>query len=231
MARPELPDGDVLIHAGDLTFRGTLPEVREATLWLHDQKAAKKYKHVIVIAGNHDWLFERESRLARQLVETRGLIYLEDSGVTLSETEAVPGRLEPGPGRVTVYGSPWQPAFMNWAFNLHTPESLRAKWDMIPSDVDILVTHGPPYGIRDGVPEFDEESYPSDESIALRHVGCGELLKAVKRVKPKVHVFGHVHAGHGRVERDGTLFINASVMNESYDPEWLPLVFDFPPHA
>lgn len=226
LAQPELPDGDVLIHAGDLTFRGSLSEVQEATLWLHDQKAKKNYKHVIVVAGNHDWLFERESRLARQLMESRGLLYLEDSGLTLSGPEALLGKIEHGPGRITVYGSPWQPAFMNWAFNLHTPESLKAKWDAIPAGIDILITHGPSYGIRDGVPTFDEDAYPSDQSLTVRHVGCGELLKALDRVRPKVHVFGHVHSGHGRIEKNGTTFINASVMNESYDPEWKPLIFD-----
>ena len=229
MAQPELTDGDVLIHAGDITFRGSLTEVRETTLWLHDQKAKKGYKHVIVVAGNHDWLFERESRLARSIMEARGLLYLEDSGLTISGKDALVGKIEPGPGRITVYGSPWQPAFMNWAFNLDRPESLAVKWDMIPPGIDILITHGPPYGIRDGVPHFNEDIYPSDDSLAVRHVGCGELLKAVERVRPKVHVFGHVHSGHGRVEKNGTTFINASVMNESYDPEWKPYVFDLQP--
>ena len=84
----------------------------------------------------------------------------------------------------------------------------------------------PPRGIRDGVPTFDDDAYPNDDSITLRHVDCEELLKAVERIKPKVHVFGHVHSGHGLVEHDGTTFINASVMNESYDPEWKPYVFD-----
>ena len=226
MAQPELPDGDVLIHAGDLTFRGSLHEVREATLWLHDQKAKKNYKHVIVIAGNHDWLFQKESRLARQIMEARGLLYLEDSGLTLAGSDVLLGEISPGPGRITIYGSPWQPTFMNWAFNLDRGESLRAKLDMIPGGIDILVTHGPPYGIRDGAPDFDEDAYPSDESITVRHVGCEELFKAVGRVQPKVHVFGHVHSGHGRIEQDGTTFINACVMNETYDPEWKPYVFD-----
>lgn len=105
---------------------------------------------------------------------------------------------------------------------------LKEKWDMIPRSVDILMTHGPPYKILDGVPEFDEDAYPSDESITVRHVGCEELLKAVARAKPRVHVFGHVHSGHGRIERDGTTFINAAIMNEVYDPELKPFIFDSP---
>jgi Icc-related predicted phosphoesterase len=226
MSQPELPDGDVLIHAGDLTFTGSLIEISKAALWLHEQKQEKSYKHVIVIAGNHDRLFQKESPLARQIMTSRELIYLEDSGLTLAGSDALLGEISPGPGRITVYGAPWQPAFMNWAFNLPRGEALKAKWDMIPTGIDLLVTHGPPHGIRDGVPTFDEDAYPSDDSMTVRHVGCEELLKAVERIKPKVHVFGHVHSGHGRVERDGTTFINASVMNESYDPQWKPYVFD-----
>lgn len=226
MAQPELPDGDVLIHAGDLTFNGSLIEISEAAFWLQEQKRKKNYKHVIVIAGNHDRLFQKESPLARQIMTDRELIYLEDSGLTLAGSEALLGEISPGPGRITVYGAPWQPEFMNWAFNLPRGEALKAKWDMIPARIDLLVTHGPPYGIRDGVPTFDEDAYPSDDSITVRHVGCEELLKAIERIKPKIHVFGHVHAGHGRIKRDGTTFINASVMNESYDPEWKPYVFD-----
>lgn len=228
MAQPELPEGDVLLHTGDLTYQGTLLEVREASLWLHDQKLKKNYKHVIMIAGNHDWLFQKESRLARQMMKDRGLIYLEDSGVTLEGPAVHSENVAPGPGRVAIYGSPWQPTFMNWAFNLHRGEALKKRWDMIPTGVDILLTHGPPYKILDGVPTFNEDAYPSDESMTVRHVGCEELLKATTRLKPKVHVFGHVHSGRGRTERDGTTFINASVMNETYDPTRKPWVFDFP---
>lgn len=227
MTQPELPDGDVLIHTGDLTYDGSVHEIREMTLWLRDQKTKKNYKHVIVIAGNHDWLFQKESRLARQIMESRGLLYLEDSGLTLSGSDVFYGKISPGPGRITVYGSPWQPEFMGWAFNLKRGEPLKKKWDLIPAGVDILMTHGPPHGILDGVGQFDEDVYPDDASISVRHVGCEELLKALARVKPKVHVFGHVHASRGRIERDGTTFINACIMNEAYHPERKPFVFEF----
>ena len=223
LAQPELPEGDVLLHAGDLTYRGTLPEVSEAACWLEEQKRKKKYRHVVVIAGNHDWLFLNEPGLARQIMRERGLLYLEDSGLTLEGSTVLAGEIAPGPSRVAIYGSPWQPAFMKWAFNLQRGQELKEKWDMIPANVDILMTHGPPHKILDGVPTFDEDAYPSDESMTVRHVGCEELLKAIARVKPEVHVFGHVHSGHGRIERDGTTFINASIMNEVYDPELKPL--------
>lgn len=225
LAQPELPGGDVLLHAGDLTYRGTLPEVSGAACWLEEQK--KKYRHVIVIAGNHDWLFQNEPSLARQIMKERGLLYLEDSGLTLEGSTVLNGEIAPGPGRVTIYGSPWQPWFNDWAFNLYRGKPMKEKWDMIPSGLDILMTHGPPYEILDGVGRFDEDVYPEDDSVFIKHVGCENLLEAVRRVKPKVHVFGHIHASHGRIERDGTTFINASIMNEVYDPERKPWVFDF----
>ena len=227
LARPELPEGDVLLHAGDLTYSGNLPETSEAACWLEDQKRKKNYKHVIVIAGNHDWLFQREPSLARQLMKERGLTYLEDSGVTLAGAEVLEG-IAPGAGRITIYGSPWQPEFMHWAFNLKRGQSLKEKWAAVPAGIDILLTHGPPHGILDEVGRFNEDAYPDDSSIETRHVGCEELLVAVARVKPRAHVFGHVHGSRGRLERDRAIFINASIMNEVYDPQWKPIAFDLP---
>jgi len=225
LATPSLPEGDVLLHAGDLTFQGNLPEVSQAAAWLEEQKRLKGFKHVIVVAGNHDWLFQRDPGLARQLMRERGLLYLEDSGLTLEGGRALPG-IQPGGGRITIYGSPWQPQFYDWAFNLPRGGPLAEKWNLIPAGIDILLTHGPAHGILDGAPAFDEDAYPSDDSITKRHVGCEELRKAVRRIKPKVHVFGHIHSNPGRVEKDGTLFINAAIMNESYNPRWAPHVFE-----
>lgn len=67
LAKPSLPEGDVLLNAGDLALEGTLPELSGAAAWLEEQKRAKGYEHVIVIAGNHDWPFQREPGLARQI--------------------------------------------------------------------------------------------------------------------------------------------------------------------
>lgn len=81
-----------------------------------------------------------------------------------------------------IYGSPWQPEYGNWAFNLDRGAPLKAKWDLIPEGVDILITHGPPKGFGGQTREGD--------------VGCDDLLEAVNRVKPLIHVFGHIHEGY-----------------------------------
>lgn len=216
MAEVELPEGDVLLHAGDLTYQGSLPEVSTAARWLEDEKRKRGFRHVIVIAGNHDWLFQNEPNLARQLLRERGLVYVEDQGITIDGSSIRPG-IAPGPGRITIYGSPWQPEFMNWAFNFPRGQALKDKWDLIPPGLDILLTHGPPHEILDGV------GTPGPNQ---RHAGCEELRTAVERTKPKFHVFGHIHSGRGRLEQAGTVFINACVMNELYDPECQPWVFD-----
>jgi Icc-related predicted phosphoesterase len=100
---------------------------------------------------------------------------------------------------LNIYGSPWQPTFFDWAFNLDRGAPLKEKWDLIPSTgVDILVTHGPPMGILDKV--YDGE-----------RVGCEELAKAVKeRIKPRLHVFGHIHEEAGRLDQDGIIYVNAA---------------------
>lgn len=188
-----VPDGDVLIHAGDATIEGSYREVSRFADWLH----AQPHRHKIFVAGNHDWLFEREPEIARSLL-VGVAYYLQDE---LIEIEGV-----------KFYGSPWQPEFCNWAFNLPRGEALAAKWAMIPNDVDVLITHGPPWGILDYV------------KLGSEHLGCNDLLRAVARVQPRVHVFGHIHGGYARFRPRG-LFINASICNEAYQPINAPQVF------
>jgi len=125
-----VPDGDVLVHAGDLCRRGDLAELGRAVAWL----AALPHRHKIVVAGNHDWAFVHEPAVARTMLGA--MTYLEDSGCTIEG--------------VRFYGAPWQPAFHDWAFNLPRGEALAAVWRKIPSGLDVLITHGPPEGIGDG---------------------------------------------------------------------------------
>jgi hypothetical protein len=141
----------------------------------------------VVIAGNHDFGFERTPHEARRLLD--GLLYLEDSEATVEG--------------LRIWGSPWQPRFFDWAFNLDRGAPLREKWDRIPPGIDVLITHGPPAGIL-------------DTTISGRKVGCADLLAAVRRVRPRLHVFGHIHEAYGQEESEGTRFVNASTCDLSY---------------
>lgn len=190
-----VPDGDVLLHAGDMSVRGELHELRDFNDWLtklpHNQK--------LFIPGNHDFCFEDEevSREAMDSLQARCLI--DD----LVEIDGV-----------KIWGAPWQPEFFNWAFNLKRGQPLREKWQMIPDDVDILVTHGPPRGIGD-------EVYPQCETV-----GCRELRKRVKEIQPSYHIFGHIHEGYGLYENGRTTFVNAAICDRQHAPRNRPLVFE-----
>jgi predicted phosphodiesterase len=178
--RIQVPDGDILIHAGDLTRHGTIEELAAVNEFLERLPHPDKF----VIAGNRDFCFERQPVDSRRILT--GARYLQD------EEAAV--------GNLRIFGSPWQPPFLDMAFNLPRGEPLREKWDRIPEGIDILVTHTPPMGI-------------GDRTIIGQHVGCEELILAVQRVRPKVHVFGHIHEAYGEVRQSGVRFINASVVD------------------
>ncbi len=185
-----LPAGDVLVHAGDFTMRGTPAEVAAFGVWLGLQPHA----HKIVVAGNHDFLFEREPGLARSLLPG-DVHYLRDSEVTL--------------GGLRFWGSPWQPWFLDWAFNLQRGAEIAAKWALIPGGIDVLITHGPPKGI-------------ADRTVNGEDVGCADLLTAMARVRPRLSVFGHIHEGYG-VHGDK---VNAAICDERYRLVHPPIVVD-----
>jgi len=200
-----VPPGDLLLHAGDATMRGTEAEIAAFDEWL----GSLPHRDKVFVAGNHDLMFESDPPRARRLL--RNAVYLEDSGLSISG--------------VDIWGSPWQPWFMDWAFNLQRGAPLKEVWDLIPQRTSVLVTHGPPQGIRDRVGKV----VPQIMSAAMglgRHVGCEELLAAVGRVRPRVHLFGHIHEGYGQEERDGTLFVNAASCDASYRLVNSPIVID-----
>ncbi len=190
----EIPEGDVLIHAGDITMRGKLDEARAFDRFL----GGLPHRHKIVIAGNHDFCFEQQPEAARKVITQA--IYLEDEAVEIEG--------------VRFWGSPWQPWFFDWAFNLHRGVPIREKWDLIPGDTDVLITHGPPLGF-------------GDVTARGEPVGCEELIKAVERVRPRLHLFGHIHEDYGTWESDGTTFVNASTCNYHYQPTNPPIVLDY----
>jgi predicted phosphodiesterase len=119
---------------------------------------------------------------------------------------------------VKVWGSPWQPEFYNWAFNLpRQGAELKEVWNMIPSDVDILITHGPPYGHLDYV------------AYSKQNVGCELLRDRIDLIKPKIHVFGHIHSSYGYKFDGTTHFFNAAVLDERYNFTQKPLSVEWDP--
>lgn len=188
-----VPDGDLLIHAGDFTKRGRRPEIEAFDRWL----GTLPHPHKVVIAGNHDFAFENEPAAARSWITNA--TYLQDEGGTFAGLK--------------IWGSPWTPRFFDWAFNLDRGEPLRRVWDRIPAGLDVVVTHGPPRGILDRCSNGD-------------HAGCDDLRDAIERVKPRLHVFGHIHEAYGKREQDGIGYVNACSCTLSYVPSRAPIVVD-----
>jgi Icc-related predicted phosphoesterase len=190
----DVPEGDVLILAGDLTRTGSLDEVAE----LNNYLAALPHRHKLVVAGNHDWCFQLEPERARALLTAA--TYLEDEAVVIEG--------------VKFYGSPWQPWFFDWAFNLKRGAELAAVWARIPEDTDVLVTHGPPLGF-------------GDRTRREQRVGCEDLLRRVRVVRPKLHLFGHIHEDPGVWTEGGTAFANVTSDMGQREPQ----VLRWPPEA
>lgn len=193
---PEIPDGDVLIHAGDCLGQGTLENIQEFNEWL----GSLPHEHKIVIAGNHDWAFQETPELARAALTNA--IYLEDSGVEIRD--------------VRFWGSPWTPTFMDWAFMLDRGNPLYQKWKLIPDNTDVLITHGPPHGIGDEV----------NLGFKTQNAGCIHLSDRVAQLSPKVHVFGHIHEGYGQYQRGNTRIVNASTCDSRYQPINPPIMLE-----
>jgi Icc-related predicted phosphoesterase len=192
----EVPAGDILVHAGDVTNMGELEDVTAFNSWL----GSLPHTHKIVIAGNHDFCFERSREASEPLLTN--CTYLHDSATTVMG--------------IRFWGSPWQPWFFNWAFNLERGEEIRRKWALIPDNTDVLITHGPPYG-------------HGDRTRSGELVGCRDLLEVVERIRPRLHVFGHIHEGYGVSFNDHTTLVNASNCDLSYEPVNPPVVFEYDP--
>lgn len=192
----EVPDGDLLIHAGDCLGVGTLDELEDLDHWFSELP----HPHKILIAGNHDWCFQDEPAEARALV--RHAHYLQDSPLELNGLK--------------FWGSPWTPVFFNWAFNLTRGEAIAERWARIPEDTDVLITHGPPAGILDRI----------DSPTGTVRPGCEALAERVAQLAPTLHVFGHIHEDYGQQQIGGCRYVNASTCNGRYQPLNPPIVID-----
>lgn len=198
-----LPGGDLLLHSGDIMNSGYNPQDIHSFLnWFSTQP----YTHKVFIAGNHDRMFQDDPNFIKDLISHSyqdSVIYLEDSEVVIDG--------------IKIYGSPWQPWFYDWAFNLpRNGFGLASKWEAIPKDTDILLTHGPAYGTLDTV-----------KGRANDWLGCELLAQRIYQIQPKIHVCGHIHSGYGYVFKDNTHFFNTSVLDEQYEYTQKPITFDW----
>lgn len=196
-----VPDGDVLIHAGDQTDMGRPDEIFEFYAWLSKQPHGR----IIAIPGNHDFGFQKIPYLLDTIRSTFPRVE------TLLDSETTIDGLR-------VWGSPWQPWFHDWAYNFSPGEKgryeARNKWDQIPDDTAILITHGPSYGVL-------------DKTLGGHHVGCSALNARIAQLQDlRLHVCGHIHEGYGTQHVGNVLHVNACICDRSYEPVQMPWVLD-----
>lgn len=196
---------DLLISAGDYSWTGELHMVREFHKWLKKQPA----RRIISLNGNHEKQVEKNFALSKQMAETAcpGVHFIDEG---LVEVEGL-----------KIWCSAITPFFHNWAWNRYPGDEIQYHWDKIPNDADVIITHGPCHGILDEVMNFNGQKCEWEKI----NVGCPQLLKRVLEIKPKVHFCGHIHGGHGCIQRDGIWFINASICDEQYKPTNKPIIF------
>jgi predicted phosphohydrolase len=203
-----VPEGDVLVHTGDFTNHGTLAEVADFARWFGSLPHPVK----VIVPGNHDMIMDRQyydaywadwshvkesSDEAFEAFAQRGVHVLIDSMIEIRG--------------VRVYGSPHVPTYAPWltAFNV-TPDRIAELWRRIPTNVDVLLTHTPPAG------RLDREMFG-------KPVGCTALHAELSgRVRPKFHVFGHVHTDTGAVTVGPTTFVNAASVTDFYSTRGRP---------
>ena len=193
-----VPNGiDILFITGDMTYRGR-PEELSALL---DQLTIlrARIKYIICVAGNHELGCEQDVHGWKEAFCRAGCVLLHHESIEIDG--------------VKIFGSPYTPAFFDWAF-MYDPKDASSYWDQIPSDTQVLLTHGPPYGILDKCPNGN--------------VGCPTLRDKVLNDLPnlKYHMFGHIHPSFGKTEISGVEFSNGSIMNDRYKPVYKPLTFD-----
>jgi Icc-related predicted phosphoesterase len=205
---PDVEPCDLLLIAGDIcpvSDHSTQGQVQFLAGPFKDWLERVPAEHIVGVAGNHDWVFQLEPGLVPRSLRWE---YLEDRAVTV--------------GGLRVYGTPWQPVFFDWAFNLPEDELAR-KWALIPADTDVLVCHGPPQGYGDMVAR---RSWARGGSQ-----GSPSLTEAVRRVKPRLMVFGHIHEGRGSWEIDHgggrkSILANVTVVDENYRNVYRPMAFE-----
>jgi len=193
------PEGDVLIHAGDALNYGTVDEYADFLEWM----GSKNHPHKIYVPGNHDGIVYEQPSLCKEMAKEHGVDLLIDEEISIDGFR--------------IYGTPWTKEFCGWWFMKEdTPDGLGRVFNGIPENVDLLVAHGPPYGVL-------------DESIKGVLCGSQELLKTIELKKPKNLFCGHIHEARENPfdTINETRCYNVSMLNRFYEPVYKPLVFNF----
>lgn len=208
-----MPDGDIIVHCGDATNRGHYSEVKSFMEWF----GALPYYKKIFVPGNHDFLFQDSEEVAREICGDNGVICLINEGY-----EAM---------GVKFWGMPDTPWFHNWAFNRARSEAeveyykvplMRDVTDLIPNDTNVLLSHGPAYGILDELTNVCGD-------FNGQFVGCDDTLAAIRRVKPDLHFCGHIHPSYGEKHLDGVSHYNVAICSDMLSPENEPTVVEYEP--
>ena len=206
-----LPKGDVLIHCGDI-LSGPLLNQSHILVDFNNWLGTQKFKHKLVIAGNHDHLLGRVEYADVYRGVLSNCTYLQDESVVING--------------VKFYGSPWTPDFFpeHWVFNQpRGSEVTQARWAQIPDDTNVLITHGPPQGVMDVCRDIHDSS-------RMVRVGCSALRHRISHLNQlKLHAFGHIHEGRGTHEEGGVKYVNAASLDGRYrqnNPNYTVVVLD-----
>jgi len=190
----DVPDGDILLCAGDWTMQSrSLRSIVDFNKWLGELP----HRHKIGVPGNHETYLQTDP--ANRSLVTNAILLINE-GVEIEG--------------LRIWGSPVTP--VGPAFAMGSAEERRRLYTTIPAETEVLITHGPPYGILDSSPDF------------RIHGGDRELYDAVRRVKPLLHVFGHIHGGHGIFATEVTTFVNAALLGPDGDINHKPVVLRIP---
>lgn len=211
-AQVDVPDGDVLLHAGDFTYKGEPKAILDFARWLGNLP----HEHKVVIPGNHDWLFEKDWDHATALMSSSGAHVLNQSQTRIDSVggKRLSRHLKGVAGPITIWGEPRTPEFYEWAFNVPREEMRFQVWNYAPRQLDILLCHGPPKNVCDA--NYRDE-----------RVGDEALHQLIVETQPRLVVCGHIHGGYGIGMIGRTLVVNASICTEKYKPTNSPIVLDF----
>lgn len=184
----EIPECDVLIHSGDWSGYGTLEDAQKFMAWFSRQPA----KYRVFIAGNHDKAAQHSTSMFRaELAKYENIFYLQDEAIDLN-------------GKLIIYGTPWTPTFGRWSFMLDRESNrMRHMLERIPNDIDVLVCHGPLFGVL-------------DKTDAGDLAGNEEMNDYVEKIKPRLFLCGHIHEAYGEAQFKDTKCYNGAVLDERY---------------